>query len=118
MEVHQLSNDHIKVGLNLNDDQSYNSLDVQKDKYFILLLKVFISHWFFAIDICMSIQQTHRRKVRAWQMICVLSRFVDHDIVGEVARLMHISLYVSKCYFMTSEFNPTTHFHIFFSSNK
>ncbi|KAL6279881.1 hypothetical protein ACE6H2_016762 [Prunus campanulata] len=35
----------------------------------------------------------HRRKVRAWQMICILSRFVCQDIVSEVARCLHISLY-------------------------
>ncbi|KAM7273825.1 hypothetical protein ACFE04_028489 [Oxalis oulophora] len=35
----------------------------------------------------------HRRKIRAWQMICVLSRFVDHDIIGQVTQYLHISLF-------------------------
>ncbi|KAJ3681791.1 hypothetical protein LUZ60_014364 [Juncus effusus] len=35
----------------------------------------------------------HRRKVRAWQMICVLSNFVDEDIVHEVTSKLHICLY-------------------------
>ncbi|XWS49177.1 hypothetical protein CRYUN_Cryun13aG0141400 [Craigia yunnanensis] len=35
----------------------------------------------------------HRRKIRAWQMICVLSQFVDDDIVGEVTHCLHIALY-------------------------
>ncbi|KAJ8763861.1 hypothetical protein K2173_003643 [Erythroxylum novogranatense] len=34
----------------------------------------------------------HRRKVRAWQMICVLSRFVTDDIVGQVTHNLHIAL--------------------------
>ncbi|TYH97453.1 hypothetical protein ES332_A12G244000v1 [Gossypium tomentosum] len=35
----------------------------------------------------------HRRKIRAWQMICVLSQFVDDDIVEEVAQCLQIALY-------------------------
>ncbi|XP_020547413.1 uncharacterized protein LOC105155957 isoform X2 [Sesamum indicum] len=34
----------------------------------------------------------HRRKVRAWQMICVLSRFVDLDIVEQVTSSLHTSI--------------------------
>ncbi|XP_062146057.1 uncharacterized protein LOC133854045 isoform X2 [Alnus glutinosa] len=34
----------------------------------------------------------HRRKIRAWQMICVLSRFARQDVVGHVTRSLHISL--------------------------
>ncbi|TYI43724.1 hypothetical protein ES332_A01G188300v1 [Gossypium tomentosum] len=42
----------------------------------------------------------HRRKIRAWQMICVLSQFVDDDIVGEVRQCLQIALYVSNyCFF-------------------
>lgn len=47
----------------------------------------YTDHW--------CLQQIHRRKVRAWQMICVLSRFVDDDIVGRVTSSLHIALYVS-----------------------
>lgn len=39
--------------------------------------------------------QVHRRKVRAWQMICILSHFVEDDIVGKVTSDLHICLYVS-----------------------
>ncbi|KAK3148659.1 hypothetical protein QOZ80_3BG0297780 [Eleusine coracana subsp. coracana] len=35
----------------------------------------------------------HRRKVRVWQMICVLSHYVDDDIVGEVTSIIHVCLY-------------------------
>ncbi|XP_028552832.1 uncharacterized protein LOC110107437 isoform X2 [Dendrobium catenatum] len=35
----------------------------------------------------------HRRKVRAWQMICILSQFVEEDIVGKVTSNLHICLY-------------------------
>ncbi|XP_029120003.1 uncharacterized protein [Elaeis guineensis] len=34
----------------------------------------------------------HRRKVRAWQMICILSHFVEEDIVEEVTSNLHICL--------------------------
>ncbi|KAK9716282.1 hypothetical protein RND81_06G223200 [Saponaria officinalis] len=36
---------------------------------------------------------THRRKVRAWQMICVLSRFVRQDIIQRVIDCLSICLY-------------------------
>lgn len=42
--------------------------------------------------------QIHRRKIRAWQMICVLSRFVSEDIVGQVTCYLHVALAVSICY--------------------
>ncbi|XP_020520025.1 uncharacterized protein LOC18429133 [Amborella trichopoda] len=35
----------------------------------------------------------HRHKVRAWQMICVLSLFVDESIVEEVTSMLHVCLY-------------------------
>nr|ABF93471.1 RNA methyltransferase, TrmH family protein, expressed [Oryza sativa Japonica Group] len=35
----------------------------------------------------------HRRKVRIWQMICVLSQYVEDDIVKEVTSSIHICLY-------------------------
>ncbi|XP_065031327.1 uncharacterized protein LOC103970039 isoform X1 [Musa acuminata AAA Group] len=35
----------------------------------------------------------HRQKVRAWQMICILSHFVEDDIVGKVTSNLHICLY-------------------------
>ncbi|KAL1371104.1 hypothetical protein HN51_001329 [Arachis hypogaea] len=35
----------------------------------------------------------HRRKIRVWQIICVLSPFVDEDIVGKVVDYLYISLH-------------------------
>ncbi|CAH9086609.1 unnamed protein product [Cuscuta europaea] len=34
----------------------------------------------------------HRRKVRAWQMICILSRFVEQDMVHVVTHSLHTCL--------------------------
>lgn len=34
----------------------------------------------------------HRRKVRVWQMICILSRFVDQDILEKVTCSLHNAL--------------------------
>ncbi|KAL1200621.1 hypothetical protein V5N11_019810 [Cardamine amara subsp. amara] len=35
----------------------------------------------------------HRRKIRAWQMICIMSLFVSDDIVGQVMESLHICLH-------------------------
>ncbi|XP_059657675.1 uncharacterized protein LOC132304137 isoform X2 [Cornus florida] len=35
----------------------------------------------------------HRRKVRAWQMICILARFIDQDILQRVIHSLHIALH-------------------------
>ncbi|KAJ0961816.1 hypothetical protein J5N97_029644 [Dioscorea zingiberensis] len=35
----------------------------------------------------------HRRKVRLWQMICILSHFVDEDVVEAVTSRLHVCLY-------------------------
>ncbi|KAI3765063.1 hypothetical protein L2E82_15087 [Cichorium intybus] len=40
-----------------------------------------------------SVGPTHRRKVRAWQMICILSRFGDQEIVSQVMDCLHTALY-------------------------
>uniref|UniRef100_A0A803L5M7 tRNA/rRNA methyltransferase SpoU type domain-containing protein n=1 Tax=Chenopodium quinoa TaxID=63459 RepID=A0A803L5M7_CHEQI len=40
--------------------------------------------------------QTHRRKVRAWQMLCILSRFIDQDIVLQVIQSLSISFVTAE----------------------
>ncbi|XP_031502513.1 uncharacterized protein LOC116265767 isoform X2 [Nymphaea colorata] len=35
----------------------------------------------------------HRRKIRVWQMICILSQFVDADVVQQVTSTLHTCLY-------------------------
>ncbi|KAH9305250.1 hypothetical protein KI387_009654, partial [Taxus chinensis] len=35
----------------------------------------------------------HRRKTRAWQMICILSRFVDEDSLQQVTSFIHKCIY-------------------------
>lgn len=47
----------------------------------------------FSVSWCL---QVHRRKVRAWQMICILSPFVDKDIMLNVTCSLHVALYVSR----------------------
>nr|XP_016496351.1 PREDICTED: uncharacterized protein LOC107815307 [Nicotiana tabacum] len=46
-----------------------------------------------AKELCKKYSAIHRRKVRAWQMICILSRFIDQDIVQQVTHNLHVSLY-------------------------
>ncbi|KAI8530131.1 hypothetical protein RHMOL_Rhmol11G0031900 [Rhododendron molle] len=38
--------------------------------------------------------RVHRRKVRAWQMICILSPFVDKNIMLDVTCSLHAALYM------------------------
>ncbi|CAJ1943228.1 unnamed protein product [Sphenostylis stenocarpa] len=38
------------------------------------------------------IPMIHRRKIRAWQIICVLSPFVEEDMVGKIVEYLYISL--------------------------
>lgn len=60
--------------------------------------------------------QVHRRKVRVWQMICILSHFVEDDIVGKVTSDLHICLYVSlslMCIRIISEYISFFYIEIF-----
>jgi hypothetical protein len=40
--------------------------------------------------------QIHRRKVRVWQMLCILSPFITDDMVSKVTVMLDICLYVSN----------------------
>lgn len=63
-------------------------------KLFLLgLLDFVVNDKDLARELYKKYSAIHRRKVRAWQMICILSRFVDNDIVGQVTHFLHISLY-------------------------
>ncbi|KAF3448239.1 hypothetical protein FNV43_RR08952 [Rhamnella rubrinervis] len=62
-------------------------------KLFLLeLLDAVVNDKDLAKELYKKYSAIHRRKIRAWQMICVLSRFVSEDIVGQVTQYLHISL--------------------------
>lgn len=51
--------------------------------------------------VVMATEQIHRRKIRVWQMICVLTQFVCDDIVEQVTHSLRVSLHVSKYAYTT-----------------
>ncbi|XP_057978420.1 uncharacterized protein LOC131164899 isoform X2 [Malania oleifera] len=66
----------------------------ESGKLFLLdLLDAVVNEKDLSKELYKKYSAIHRRKVRAWQMICILSRFVDEDIVQQVARNLHICLY-------------------------
>ncbi|ONI06355.1 hypothetical protein PRUPE_5G055400 [Prunus persica] len=67
---------------------------LESGKIFLLeLLDSAVNDKDLAKELYKKYSAIHRRKVRAWQMICILSRFVCQDIVSEVAHCLHLSLY-------------------------
>ncbi|KAJ0047909.1 hypothetical protein Pint_15756 [Pistacia integerrima] len=83
------------VGL-ANENKDWQAA-LDSGKMFLLeLLDLVANDKDLAKELYKKYSAIHRRKVRAWQMICVLSSFVDHDIVGEVTRFLRISLYVGE----------------------
>lgn len=67
---------------------------LESGKLFLLeLLDSVVNDKDLAKELYKKYSAIHRRKIRAWQMICVLSQFVDDDIVGEVTHNVHIALY-------------------------
>ncbi|PWA72733.1 tRNA/rRNA methyltransferase (SpoU) family protein [Artemisia annua] len=67
---------------------------LQSGKLFLLeLLQSAVSDTDLSKELYKKYSATHRRKVRAWQMICILSHFVDQEIVSEVMNHLHTALY-------------------------
>ncbi|GLT91144.1 hypothetical protein SLE2022_090460 [Rubroshorea leprosula] len=67
---------------------------LESGKLFLLeLLDSVVNEKDLAKELYKKYSAIHRRKVRAWQMICVLSRFIDDNVVGKVAESLHIALY-------------------------
>ncbi|XP_072962129.1 uncharacterized protein [Typha angustifolia] len=63
-------------------------------KLFLLeLLNSAVNDKDLAKELYKKYSSVHRRKVRAWQMICVLSHFVEEDILKEVTCYLHLCLY-------------------------
>ncbi|KAL5551309.1 hypothetical protein UlMin_001485 [Ulmus minor] len=66
---------------------------VESGKMFLLeLLDAAVNDKDLSKELYKKYSAIHRRKIRVWQMICVLSRFVCQDIVGQVTDYLHISL--------------------------
>uniref|UniRef100_A0A1D1XU92 tRNA (guanosine(18)-2'-O)-methyltransferase TARBP1 n=2 Tax=Anthurium amnicola TaxID=1678845 RepID=A0A1D1XU92_9ARAE len=75
-----------------NNDDSQSALLAGK-MFLLELLSSAVTDKDLSKELYKKFSGIHRRKVRAWQMICILSRFVDHDIVKQVSSMMHVCLY-------------------------
>ncbi|TYG91203.1 hypothetical protein ES288_A12G243200v1 [Gossypium darwinii] len=81
-----------RSGSSTGDKASQSALE--SGKLFLLeLLDTVLNDKELAKELYKKYSAIHRRKIRAWQMICVLSQFVDDDIVEEVAQCLQIALY-------------------------
>ncbi|XP_010518698.1 PREDICTED: uncharacterized protein LOC104798352 isoform X2 [Tarenaya hassleriana] len=67
---------------------------LESGKLFLLeLLDAVVRDKDLAKELYKKYSAIHRRKIRAWQMICIMSRFVSDDTVGQVAESLHLCLY-------------------------
>ncbi|XP_042008836.1 uncharacterized protein LOC121757352 isoform X1 [Salvia splendens] len=66
---------------------------ISSSKLFLLeLLSSVVNEKDLSKELYKKYSAIHRRKVRAWQMICALARFADLDIVEEVTLSLHTSI--------------------------
>ncbi|CAL5436699.1 unnamed protein product [Camellia sinensis] len=80
------------VGL-INANKSCHAA-LESGKMFLLeLLDFVVNDKDQAKELYKKYSGVHRRKIRAWQMICILSQFVHQDILQEVTCSVRIALY-------------------------
>ncbi|XP_075102015.1 uncharacterized protein LOC107784157 isoform X3 [Nicotiana tabacum] len=76
-----------------SEDRNDSAALVSGKMFLLELLNSVVNDKDLAKELCKKYSAIHRRKVRAWQMICILSRFIDQDIVQQVTHNLHVSLY-------------------------
>ncbi|KAK4338184.1 hypothetical protein RND71_042671 [Anisodus tanguticus] len=76
-----------------NEDINGSAALVSGKMFLFELLNAVVNDKDLSKELCKKYSAIHRRKVRAWQMICILSRFIDQDIVHQVTHKLHVSLY-------------------------
>ncbi|XP_009130801.1 uncharacterized protein LOC103855553 [Brassica rapa] len=74
-------------------NQDYQDAIVAGKLFLLELLDAAVHDKDLAKELYKKYSAIHRRKIRAWQMICIMSRFVSNDIVGQVMDNVHICLY-------------------------
>ncbi|CAN6486747.1 unnamed protein product [Victoria cruziana] len=63
-------------------------------KMFLLqLLDAVVNDKDLAKELYKKYSSVHRRKIRVWQMICILSQFIDADVVQQVISTLNTCLY-------------------------
>lgn len=76
-----------------NEDRNSSDALVSGKMFLLKLLNYVVNDKDLAKELCKKYSAIHRRKVRAWQMVCILSQFIDQDIVQQVTHNLHVSLY-------------------------
>lgn len=74
-------------------NEDYQDAIVAGKLFLLELLDAAVHDKDLAKELYKKYSAIHRRKIRAWQMICIMSRFVSNDIVGQVMDSVHICLY-------------------------
>ncbi|KAL8088926.1 hypothetical protein AgCh_038625 [Apium graveolens] len=76
-----------------NNEYEMGCVALEAGKIFLLeLLDSAVNDKDLGKELYKKYSAIHRRKVRVWQMICILSRFVDQDIIHKVTCILHIAL--------------------------
>ncbi|MCL7028571.1 hypothetical protein MKW94_000347 [Papaver nudicaule] len=92
---HKLADMADKLGTIEENENCHAAL--QSGKLFLLdLLDTAVNDKDLAKELYKKYSAIHRRKVRCWQMICILSRFVREDVVKQVTSNLHLCLYRSN----------------------
>ncbi|KAK3428925.1 hypothetical protein EUGRSUZ_E00353 [Eucalyptus grandis] len=84
-----------KIGSTEENTNCHAALDAGK-LFLLELLDAVVNDKDLAKELYKKYSAIHRRKIRAWQMICALTRFVSQDIVGQVTGSLHICLYCNN----------------------
>ncbi|CAN0842679.1 Probable methyltransferase TARBP1 [Linum grandiflorum] len=79
------------VGTSYENEECHSALGAGK-LFLLELLDSAVNDRDIAKELYKKYSAIHRRKIRVWQMICVLSRFVTEDIIEEVTKSMHVAL--------------------------
>ncbi|CAK9173318.1 unnamed protein product [Ilex paraguariensis] len=81
------------VGGSINGNITNHAI-LESGKLFLLeLLDSVLNEQDLSKELYKKYSAIHRRKIRAWQMVCILARFVDKDIVQKVTCSLHTSLH-------------------------
>ncbi|KAI3973692.1 hypothetical protein MKX01_031112 [Papaver californicum] len=92
---HKLADMADKLGTIEENENCHAAL--QSGKLFLLdLLDTAVNDKDLSKELYKKYSAIHRRKVRCWQMICILSRFVREDVVKQVTSNLHLCLYRSN----------------------
>ncbi|KAK3023238.1 hypothetical protein RJ639_043350, partial [Escallonia herrerae] len=81
------------MGVSGNENENTRAASESGKMFLMELLDAVINDEDPAKELYKKYSAIHRRKIRVWQMICILFRFVDQDIVQKVTSTLHTSLY-------------------------